>query len=186
MCQIGLHFRTCSAKTFNNVSVLKYDADLSFNVENVYYGNNLIFNTSLIFNSKLINEKLILNINGINYSINANGLFTLPAILDASSYNIFIYYRGSEKFNSKNITGNVEVLKANPLLESSINSVKYGEDVIVNVKLTGINDSKLNENIDLIIDNKKYSFNSNNDYTLPIQLNASKYSANIIFNGNKN
>ena len=176
----------CSAKTFNNVSVLKYDADLSFNVENVYYGNNLIFNTSLIFNSKLINEKLILNINGINYSINANGLFTLPAILDASSYNIFIYYRGSEKFNSKNITGNVEVLKANPLLESSINSVKYGEDVIVNVKLTGINDSKLNENIDLIIDNKKYSFNSNNDYTLPIQLNASKYSANIIFNGNKN
>ena len=47
--------------------------------------------------------------------------------------------------------------------------------MIVNVKLTGINDSKLNENIDLIIDNKKYSFNSNNDYTLPIQLNASKY-----------
>jgi len=175
-----------SAKTFDNVSVLKYDADLSFNVEDVYYGNNLIFNTSLIFNSKLINEKLILNINGINYSINSNGIFTLPAILDASSYNIFIYYPGSEKFNSKNITGNVKVLKANPLLESSINSVKYGEDVIVNVKLTGINDSKLNENIDLIIDNKKYSFNSNNDYILPIQLNASKYSANIIFNGNKN
>ena len=186
MAVYGETFKYYAAKTFDNVSVLKYDVDLSFNVEDVYYGNKLIFNTSLMFDSKFINEKLILNIGNVNYSINANRIFTLPVILNTSSYSIFLYYKGSEKFNSKNITGNVNVLKVNPVLESSINSVKYGEDVIVKVKLTGINHSKLNENVDLIINNKKYSFNSNNDYTLPIKLNASKYSANIIFNGNKN
>ena len=48
---------------YSSVVVSKYDVNLGFNVDDVYYGEYLTFNVYLTSNSKLINEKLILNIN---------------------------------------------------------------------------------------------------------------------------
>ena len=71
-------------------------------------------------------------------------------------------------------------------MEFKINSIKYGEDLIAEVKLTGLNNSKLNEDVILTVNNKKYTFKANNNYTIPIKLDASTYDANVIFNGNTN
>ena len=169
-----------------NASVNKCDVNLGLKVKNVTYGEYFSFNISLTFNSELINENVTLNINNVNYTVPANSEFTLPVILNASTYNVNVYYNGNETFNAKNLTVNVEVFKINPNLEFKINNIKYGEDLIAEVKLTGLNNSKLNEDVILTVNNKKYTFKANNNYTIPIKLDASTYGANVTFNGNTN
>ena len=171
---------------YSSVVVSKYDVNLGFNVDDVYYGEYLTFNVYLTSNSKLINDNVILNINNINYTVPANTEFKLPVILNASAYNINVYYKGNEMYNAKEFTSNVNVYKINPNLEFMINNIKYGEDLITKVKLTGINGSKLSENVMLIINNKRYIFNANSNFTIPVKLDSGSYSANIIFNGSKN
>ena len=171
---------------YANATVNKYDVSMNVNVNNVNYGGYLTFDISLTFNSELINENVVLNINGINYNVSANKDFTLPVILDASDYNVKIYYKGNERFNSKNLTTVAKVFKINPKLELKINNVKYGENSIAEVKLTGLKGVNLNENVVLTVNNKKYTFNANNKFTIPVKLDADSYSATVTFAGNKN
>ena len=171
---------------YANATVNKYDVSMRAIVKNVNYGGYLTFNISLTFNSKLINENVVLNINGINYNVSANKDFTLPVILDASDYNVNIYYKGNESFNSKNLTTVAKVFKINPKLELKINNIKYGENSIAEVKLTGLNGVNLNENVVLTVNNKKYTFKANNKFTIPVKLDADSYGAVVTFTGNKN
>lgn len=80
----------------------------------------------------------------------------------------------------------VNVSKINPKLEFKIKDVKYGQDIIAEVKLTGINDLLLNENVILTLNNKNYTFKANNNHVLPIKLNASIYNAIVFFEGDNN
>ena len=171
---------------YANATVNKYDVSMRAIVKNVNYGGYLTFNISLTFNSELINENVVLNINGIDYNVSANKDFTLPVILDASNYNVNIYYKGNERFNSKNLTTVAKVFKINPKLELKINNVKYGENSIAEVKLTGLNGVNLNENVVLTVNNKKYTFKANNKFTIPVKLDADSYGAVVTFTGNKN
>ncbi|MBR6025088.1 MAG: hypothetical protein IK044_09085, partial [Methanobrevibacter sp.] len=171
---------------YSSVAVNKYDVNLGVNVKNVNYGEYLTFDISLTSNSKLINENVILNINNISYTVSANTKFNLPVILNASTYNVNVYYNGSKMYNAGELTTNVKVFKISPNLEFKINNIKYGENQIAEVKLTGINDSKLNEDVVLTINDKKYTFKANSNYTLPVKLDASSYNANVIFSGNTN
>ena len=171
---------------YANATVNKYDVSMRAIVKNVNYGGYLTFNISLTFNSELINENVVLNINGIDYNVSANKDFTLPVILDASDYNVNIYYKGNERFNSKNLTTVAKVFKINPKLELKINNIKYGENSIAEVKLTGLNGVNLNENVVLTVNNKKYTFKANNKFTIPVKLDADSYGAVVTFTGNKN
>ena len=171
---------------YSNANVNKYDVSMRASVKNVNYGGYLTFDISLTFNSELINENVVLNINGIDYNVSANKDFTLPVILDASDYNVNIYYKGNERFNSKNLTTVAKVFKINPKLELKINNVKYGENSIAEVKLTGLKGVNLNENVVLTINNKKYTFKANNKFTIPVKLDADSYGAVVTFTGNKN
>lgn len=87
-------------------------------MDDVYYGEYLTFDVYLTSNSKLINDNVILNINNINYTVPANAEFKLPVILNASSYNINVYYKGNEMYNAKEFTSNVNVYKINQILNS--------------------------------------------------------------------
>ena len=171
---------------YADVTVSKYDVNLSVNVDDVTYGEYLTFDVSLTSDSKLVNESVILNINDINYTVSVNTNVTLPVILNAGNYNVSIYYNGSNMYNSSNYTTSVEVFKTNPNLELKINDIKYGEELTVEVKLTGINDSELNENVTLMIENRNYTFKANSNFTLPVKLNASDYSADVVFDGDAN
>ena len=171
---------------YSNATVNKYDVSMDVNVKNVNYGGYLTFDISLTFNSELINENVVLNINGTDYVVSANKNFTLSVILDASDYNVNIYYKGNESFNSKNLTTVAKVFKINPKLELKINNIKYGENSIAEVKLTGLNGFNLNENVVLTVNNKKYTFKANNKFTIPVKLDADSYSAVVTFGGNKN
>ena len=171
---------------YANATVNKYDVSMRASVKNVNYGGYLTFDISLTFNSELINENVVLNINGIDYNVSANKNFILHVILDASDYNVNIYYKGNERFNSKNLTTVAKVFKINPKLELKINNVKYGENSIAEVKLTGLNGVNLNENVVLTINNKKYTFKANNKFTIPVKLDADSYGSVVTFTGNKN
>ncbi|MBR0057847.1 MAG: hypothetical protein IJP99_00730 [Methanobrevibacter sp.] len=171
---------------YANVTVSKYDVNMSVNVCDVNYGEYLTFDISLTSDSKFVNESVILNINNVNYTVSPNTNFTLPVILNATNYNVNVYYNGSEMYNSSNFTTSVEIFKINPNLELIINDIEYGEDLIVEVKLTGINDSALNETVLLTMCGNNYTFKANSNFTLPVKLNASNYSAEVSFKGDNN
>jgi C1A family cysteine protease len=171
---------------YSEVIVSKRDVNMTVNAENVNYGEYLTFDISLTSDSELINENVILNINGINYTVSANSNFTLPVILNASNYNVNVYYNGSKKYNAKDLTTNVRVYKINPNLEFKISDVKYGDDLIAEVKLTGVNDFLLDEGVILMINNRRYMFRANSNYTIPVKFDAASYNALVVFNGNAN
>ena len=175
-----------SSKVYGNVTVNRYDVNLSVIGNNIDYGDYLTFKVSLSSNSTLINENVTLNINNLNYSFVANTEFILPIILNASNYDVNVFFNGNERYNSKNTTINVLVSKINPNIHSNINSVKYGENIIVEVNLTGIDDELINDDVVLTLDDKDYIFKANTYYVLPVVLNASNYECNILFNGNNN
>lgn len=171
---------------YAEVTVNKCDVNLTVNAENVNYGEYLTFDISLTSDSKLINENVILNINGIDYSVSANSNFTLPIIFNASNYEVNVYYNGNKNYNAKDLTRNISVYKINPNLEFKINNVKYGEDSIAEVKLTGVNDFVLDEDVVLMINNRRYIFKANGNYTIPVKFDAASYNAFVVFNGNTN
>ena len=169
-----------------DVTVSKLDVNMTVNAQNVNYGEYLTFDISLTHDSKLIEGNVILNINDIDYTVSANNNFTLPVILNASDYIVSVYYNGSEIYNAKDLTTNVGVYKIDPNLEFKINDVKYGDSSIAEVKLTGINDFTLDENVILVINNRRYIFKANSNYTIPVKFDAAFYNAFVVFDGNEN
>ena len=171
---------------YANVTINKADINLTLDVNNINYGDFLSINTTLSFNSTLINDELILYINNENYSFTANSVFILPVLLNASQYGICLYYNGSNNFNAKNITADVLVLKVYPVLKANISDINYGEDLIVYASLTGINGELINEGLVIAINGADYSFVANSEFILPVILNASDYTVNILYNGDIN
>ncbi|WP_407416446.1 C1 family peptidase, partial [Methanobrevibacter sp.] len=176
----------CSGEFYSNVVVNRYDVNLSVIGNNIDYGDYLTFEVSLSSNSTLINENITLNINNVNYSYITNTEFILPIILNASNYDVSVFFNGNERYNPKNTTINVLVSKINPKIYSNINDVKYGENTLVWINLTGLNNELINDDVVLTVDNEKYSFKANSYYTLPVFLNVSNYEGIVLFNGNNN
>ncbi|WP_407414009.1 carboxypeptidase-like regulatory domain-containing protein, partial [Methanobrevibacter sp.] len=169
------------------VSVDKYTPDLSLILDDVDYGEYISSNIKLTgLEGLLINENIVLTINNQNYTFMANNDFIVPIILNASNYPVNVYYKGNNNYNAVNKTVNVNVNRINPKIHSSINSVKYGENIIVEVNLTGLNDELINEGVVFTVNNNDYIFKANTYYTLPVFLNASNYEGKVIFNGNNN
>ena len=169
------------------VSVDKYTPDLSFNIDDIDYGQYISSNIMLTgLDGSLLNENVTLKINNQNYTFMANDDFIIPILLNASNYRVNVNYKGNSNYNAVNKTVIVNVNKINPKIYSNINGVKYGENIIVEVNLTGIDDELINDDVVLTVDNKDYIFKANTYYVLPVFLNASNYKGNILFNGNNN
>ena len=127
-----------------------------------------------------------MNVNGVDYTVKSNSLNKLPVLLDSSSYTATIRFNGNNNYNSVNSKVTFKVNKLTPSLSVNVGDAVYGENLLVNVSLVGLNGVKLNENCVLNIDGVYYNVKSNSVQKLPVLLNTSKYTAIIVFKGNDN
>ena len=168
--------RNNAVKSF---TINKAKLDLSLTMDNATYGSYLVLNNRL-------GHDLILNINNKNYTLRASSVNQVPVLLDVGSYEAKVIFRGDNNYYPNTQTMKVSIMKATPKLIVNIPDISYGSYINADVKLIGINDSKLDENVVLTINNKDYTFKDNSVFTLPVILDASTYPVNILFKGNNN
>ena len=163
---------------YSDFSINKANVALNLNIENIDYGN-------LVSISNNLNYELTLNIDGKAYSIKPMTTYKIPDLLNAGVHEAILTFNGTNNFNANTQKISFTINKATPQLELDVSDINYGEYIKGNIKLVADN-LKLNENIILNIDNANYTFKSNDDFTIPIILNASNYQINAVFKGNNN
>ena len=137
----------------------------------------MVVDVSLIgINGDLINENVSLIINYINCSFIANNEFVLPVLLNASDYTANVIYGGDSNYYSVNESIDFKVSKVYPILDATI------DDLVVFASLIGINGELINESLLLVINDVNYSFMANSKFNIPVILNVSNYTADIIYN----
>ena len=176
----------------SNIQMIKFSVNkaspkIILNISDIYYGNYIKADVKLIgINDSKLNQNVALTINNKDYTFKANNIFTIPIILNASSYPINVAFKGDNNYNSISQDINVNVKKINPKLIINVSDIVYNDDLIIKNTLTGVNGDNINEILSLIVNDKKYDINSNSQFALPGSLEVGKYTANILFNGNNN
>lgn len=132
----------------------------------------------------LINSPVNLTIDNKKYLLQSNQRTLININLNPGSYPYKVEYPGDGKYESSSYAGNLLVSRLHSDLSVNIPDIYYGEDLLVYANLTGINNIKLDAMLIINVNNKNYSFKSNSVYKLPDILNASRYTATILFEGN--
>ena len=168
------------------VSINKAEPKLTLNISDINYGDYIQADVKLFFNNSKLDKNVTLTIDDEIYTFKANSNFTVPVLLDASNYLVNVSFKGDNNYNPVSQEINVNVAKTDSKLVVNASDVRYGENLIVEVKLMGVNDSELNENVTLMIDDEIYTFKANGNFSVPVILDASKYLINVSFKGDNN
>ena len=174
-----------------NTAVLTYklDPELNISVENITYGKDLIISGNI---TKGITGNVTITINDTlkyNTTISNDGkIYHVVPDLDAGVYKITVKYEGDEKYVADEVTKITHVTPTKVNLEVSIANVTYGEASTITVKLTGINNTKLNGTVIITINDNNYTVNIENGTGTSdkIKLPAGKYQFSAIWNTNNN
>ena len=135
------------ANETTSLKVSPIDALLNITVKNINYGEDAVINISLINSlSKPLNGTVQVKINGTIYNvsvIDGVGIRNVP-LLNIGTYKVNATYNESANYNpvSKNCTFKVSPI--DPALRITVDSIDYGQDAIINIKLTGFNNVGLN------------------------------------------
>lgn len=132
----------------------------------------------------LINSPVNLTINNKKYLLQSNQRTLVNINLNPGNYPYKVEYSGNGIYEAASYTGNLIVSRFPSNLSVNIPDIYYGDDLLVYANLTGVNNVKLDAMLIIKINNKNYSFKSNSIYRLPDTLNASRYTATILFEGN--
>ena len=165
-----------------NLTINKISPKLTLNSTDIVYGNYLTINTNLSgLNNVSLNENLTININNENYTFISNSPFTLPILLNASSYNLTVHYGGN--VNYEEISGSVliNVSKADICLDLSVDDIVYGDDLVIK------NNLSVDEMLILDIPGVGlFNIPANIPFIIPEKLNVSNYTAYLYFDESDN
>ena len=139
-----------------NASVNKCDVNLGLKVKNVTYGEYFTFDISLTFNSELINENVTLNINNVNYTVPANSEFTLPVILNASTYDANLSFEGDNNYNKNYVIKSFTVSKAPLKMDLDIKT--DADEALITVRFS----KAINETVQIKVNSRPYEVKSKN------------------------
>ncbi len=79
--------------------------------------------------------------------------------LAAGDYTVVVKYAGDDKYSGVEVTGVVNVAKAQPVLGVVIADVDYGNGFVIEATLTGVNNAPLNGNVLVAVNSKFYVVN---------------------------
>ena len=143
-----------------NFTINKTSPILIINADNVTYGNNVTINVNLTgVDGVGLNDTVNLTVNGTKYTVNVvdgvgSQLILMPGI---GVYNVTASYDSTNNYNATNNTTSFVVSKAVPVLVIGAGDVTYGNDVIVHIKLSGVDGAGLNGTVDLVVNGTRYA-----------------------------
>ena len=171
----------------NVLSVSKVDPTMDVSVDNITFGEDVIVNVVL---PKDATTYVIISIGGIYYTVNIKDGKAVQNIkdVDAGIHDVVVHYIGDSKYNAKDITKTISVVKADANPQIFINDIDYGNIFIINAVLTGVNGTYLSGNIVVNIDGKNYTVGVVNGIgTLDgDKLDAGSYDFAAVWEGNDN
>ena len=160
---------------------------MTINVSDIIYGED---GTITVILPGDINGKLTIYVDNVSSEvdiINGTAQLIVPG-LNAGKHDISAVFAGNQKYTSVNSTATLNVAKATPTLNITINDIKYGEILNITATLTGVYNTKLNGNITLTINNKQYIIEViDGEGTLTgVELSVGSYNFNATWSGDNN
>ena len=167
-------------KTFN---ISKANITFTLDVNNATYGEDVNITATP---QRGVNGNFTFYIeNELNQTVRISAgkaIYTLSD-LAAGNYTLIATYNGNNNYNALTVSRNFTVSKASSKVEISIDDVNYGDEIIAFV--TGEN---IIGNVTITVNNKTYSVeirNNSGNVTID-RLNAGKYNASVVYDGNSN
>ena len=186
----GQNHYAVSNTTFN---VLPIDPELSIVVNDTDYGEDVVVDVFLDgINGTGLTGTVTVEIDGKNYTVSVTdgyGSFIISDVLNSENYTANVFFNGSIDYNGAVNSTIFDVSPVNPELSIVVNDTDYGEDVVVDVFLNGINGTGLTGTVTIELNNKNYTLSITDGYgslIVPDALNSGNYTASVIFNGTNN
>ncbi len=146
----------CPVKFNKTVTVARANPNINVVDTNMTFGDNKTLEINLPTDATG-NMTIILNDEEFDVTVK-DGLATINIpLLDVGEYPINISYSGDKNYNAENLVISFKVNPANPNLNANITDIKYGQIANITVSLTGINNTGLNGEVIITIENKTYS-----------------------------
>ena len=139
-------------------SVSKITSDMDVTVNNIVFGEDLIVDAVLPADAT---GEVVITVNGKDYHVaidNGKAIKTIGG-LAAGDYTVSVKYAGDDKYSGVEVTGVVNVAKAQPVLGVVIADVDYGNGFVIEATLTGVNNAPLNGNVLVAVNSKFYVVN---------------------------
>ncbi|OWT33503.1 hypothetical protein BGI41_02060 [Methanobrevibacter sp. 87.7] len=178
-----------ASENMTSFNVGKATPSIKVDATDVTYDNDVVVNVGLngVNNTGLT---VTVTVDGNDYDVNVvdgAGSVVVPG-LGAGDYNVVAKFAGNNNYNASENMTSFNVGKATPSIKVDATDVTYGEDVVVNVDLNGVNDTDLNGTVTVTINGKDYTVTiAEGKGTLSVPgLGAGEYDVVASFAGNEN
>ena len=132
----------------SSFTVSKVDSTMDVTVDDIVFGEDLTVNAVLPADAT---GEVVITVNG-------KAIKTIGG-LAAGDYTVVVKYAGDDKYSGVEVTGVVNVAKAQPVLGVVIADVDYGNGFVIEATLTGVNNAPLNGNVLVAVNSKFYVVN---------------------------
>ena len=138
--------------------VSKITSDMDVTVNNIVFGEDLIVDAVLPADAT---GEVVITVNGKDYHVAIDNGEAVQVVKDlaAGDYTVVVKYAGDDKYSGVEVTGVVNVAKAQPVLGVVIADVDYGNGFVIEATLTGVNNAPLNGNVLVAVNSKFYVVN---------------------------
>ena len=144
-----------AAVATSSFTVSKVDSTMDVTVNDIVFGGDLIVDAVLPDDAT---GEVVITVNGVDYHVsieNGKATGTISG-LAAGDYTVTVKYVGDDKYTGVEITENVNVAKAQPVLGVVIADVDYGNGFVIEATLTGVNNAPLSGNVIVTVAGKEY------------------------------
>ena len=145
-----------AAVATSSFTVSKVDSTMDVTVNDIVFGGDLIVDAVLPDDAT---GEVVITVNGVDYHVsieNGKATGTISG-LAAGDYTVTVKYVGDDKYTGVEITENVNVAKAQPVLGVVIADVDYGNGFVIEATLTGVNSAPLSGNVIVTVAGKEYT-----------------------------
>ena len=145
-----------AAVATSSFTVSKVDSTMDVTVNDIVFGGDLIVDAVLPDDAT---GEVVITVNGVDYHVsieNGKATGTIGG-LAAGDYTVTVKYAGDDKYVGVEITEDVNVAKAQPVLGVVIADVDYGNGFVIEATLTGVNSAPLSGNVIVTVAGKEYT-----------------------------
>ena len=142
----------------SSFTVSKVDSTMDVTVDDIVFGEDLTVNAVLPADAT---GEVVITVNGKDYHVAIDNGEAVQVVKDlaAGDYTVVVKYAGDDKYSGVEVTGVVNVAKAQPVLGVVIADVDYGNGFVIEATLTGVNNAPLNGNVLVAVNSKFYVVN---------------------------
>ena len=145
-----------AAVATSSFTVSKVDSTMDVTADDIVFGGDLTVDAVLPGDAT---GEVVITVNGVDYHVaieNGKATGTIGG-LAAGDYTVTVKYAGDDKYTGVEVTENVNVAKAQPVLGVVIADVDYGNGFVIEATLTGVNGAPLTGNVIVTVNGKEYT-----------------------------